>query len=205
MVGYLLAGISLGLSAGFSPGPLFALVISQTMKHGLREGIKSSFSPLLTDVPIIFLSTFLLSTVYAHQAWLGVISIAGGAFLAYLAYENIKITGVSHLTDGEAANSISKGATVNALNPHPYLFWITVGSPMIINAYMQGVAYAACFILSFYVCLVGAKIILAVIVNHSRDFFNGKAYVYVMKALGLALAVFAYFLFKEGLRLLINS
>ncbi len=203
MLGYLITGASLGLFAGFSPGPLFAMVIAQTVKYGLKEGVKASFSPVITDLPIIILSTFLLSTIYAYKPLLGLLSIAGGLFLAYLAYENLKINEVSTEIDSGEAHSIAKGATVNALNPHPYLFWITVGSPIIIKAYIEGLLYAAGFIISFYICLVGAKIVLAVVANHSRNFLKDKAYVYLMKVLGLVLIAFAFLLFKEGLNLLI--
>ncbi|MDH3383440.1 MAG: LysE family translocator, partial [Deltaproteobacteria bacterium] len=61
MLFFLGAGIVLGLSAGFSPGPLLAMVLSQTIRHGAREGIKIAAAPLLTDLPIILVSTFLLA------------------------------------------------------------------------------------------------------------------------------------------------
>jgi threonine/homoserine/homoserine lactone efflux protein len=38
----LTAGIVLGLSAGFSPGPLTAFVISQALRYGVKEGLKVS-------------------------------------------------------------------------------------------------------------------------------------------------------------------
>lgn len=200
----MLLGISLGLAAGFSPGPLFAMVISQTIKYGLKEGAKAALSPIITDLPIIIIATLLLSNIYAYKPLLGLISIAGGIFLLFLAYENLKIKEVNDEFDTPETNSIAKGAAVNALSPHPYLFWITVGSPIIIDAYMQGVFYVSGFILSFYICLVGAKIILAVIVNNSRNFLKGKAYIYIMKGLGLLLIVFAFLLFKDGFNLLIT-
>ena len=43
-------GIILGLSAGFAPGPLSVLVISQTIQYGTGEGVKSAFAPLITDL-----------------------------------------------------------------------------------------------------------------------------------------------------------
>jgi len=202
MFGYLLAGVSLGLSSGFAPGPLFAMVISQTIKYGLREGVKTAFSPIITDLPIIIIVTFLLSSLYEYKPVLGFISIAGGMLLTYLAYENIKINGVEHSIEPGEIKSISKGAAVNALSPHPYLFWITVGSPMILDAYQQSAIYAAGFIISFYVCLVGAKIITAIVVNHSRDFLQGKTYIWLMKLMGLLLLVFAGVLFHDGYKLL---
>ena len=52
MFSALTAGILLGLSAGFAPGPLLTLVIAQTLKHNVREGIKVALAPLISDFPI---------------------------------------------------------------------------------------------------------------------------------------------------------
>jgi threonine/homoserine/homoserine lactone efflux protein len=204
LLGFLIVGISFGLSAGFSPGPLFAMVISQTIKYGLKEGVKAAFSPLITDLPIIAVTTLLLNSLYAYKPLLGIISLSGGLFVAYLAYENMKTGPVPEDLAADAPDSIMKGALVNALSPHPYLFWITVGSPLLIEAYLQGVLHAAAFVVSFYICLIGAKVLLAVLVNKSRDFLQGKAYIYTMRILGVLLLVFAGYLFKDGVKLLLN-
>ncbi len=50
---YLLSGITLGLSAGLSPRPLMALVLSETINFGKKAGILVAFAPVLTDIPII--------------------------------------------------------------------------------------------------------------------------------------------------------
>ncbi len=203
MLGYLLAGASLGLSSGFAPGPLLAMVISQTVNYGLKEGVKTACSPLLTDFPIIFIVTCLLTGIYEYKPVLGIISIAGGLLLTYLAYDNSKVGGTRQAIKPAEMKSVSKGAAVNALSPHPYLFWITVGSPLMLDAYHKNAIYAVGFIVSFYVCLVGAKIITAIVVNRSRGFLQGKTYIFLIKFLGLLLIVFACFLFYDGLKLII--
>ena len=202
MFGYVVAGLSFGLSAGFSPGPLFAMVISQTIQYGLKEGIKTAISPLITDVPIIVLSSFLLSGIQSYTPILGLVSLAGGFFLSFLAYENLRFKATPFELDTKETSSIAKGALVNALSPHPYLFWLMVGSPMLLSSYAQGTGSAAGFVLSFYIALVGSKICLALIVNQSRDFLQGRTYTYVMKLLGIVLFVFSFLLFKDALRLL---
>lgn len=204
MLVFIFAGISFGLSAGFSPGPLFAMVISQTVQYGLKEGVKTALSPLITDLPIILLSTFLLSKVSGYNIVLGLISVAGGFFLMFLSYENIKIAAVETTIGSPATGSVLKGAIINALSPHPYLFWIMVGSPIILNAHAQGWPSVLCFVASFYVSLIGAKTLLALIVNRSRSFLQGNIYLYMMKALGILLLLFACLLFKEGVELLLK-
>ncbi|MGD0905110.1 MAG: hypothetical protein ABR924_19595 [Terracidiphilus sp.] len=48
----LVSGVLLGLFCGLAPGPLLALVLAQTLRHGAREGRKIALSPLVTDAPV---------------------------------------------------------------------------------------------------------------------------------------------------------
>lgn len=68
---------------------------------------------------------------------------------------------------------------VNLLNPAPYLFWITVGGPLLISAYMAD-ASPLVFIINFYALLIGSKILLASAAGESRGFLTGKTYLYIM-------------------------
>jgi threonine/homoserine/homoserine lactone efflux protein len=204
MIGYLLAGFSLGLSAGLSPGPLLALVISQTMQYGAAAGIKTAVAPLLTDVPIVTAVTLALATLTEYHSVLGVISLAGSFLLAYMAYENLHDGVNAEAIKTAAKHSIMRGAFVNALSPHPYLFWIMIGSPLLLSALTQGWSVAACFLLSFYSALVGAKVAIAIMVNKSRNVLTGRFYSMTMKGLGLILLIFAGILGKEGLTLLMK-
>jgi Putative threonine efflux protein len=202
MLTYLLAGVSLGLSSGLSPGPLFAAVITQTLKYGRREGIKVACSPLITDLPIVIAATCLLASIAAYKQVLGAIAVAGGLFIAYMAYENARACPPDTAVDPAAANSIAKGAAINFLSPHPYVFWLTVGSPLLINGYREGPACAAAFLVSFYASLTGAKILLAYAVGKSRRALTGRTYILVMRMLAVLLLLFAGLLFHEGYRLL---
>jgi hypothetical protein len=53
MITALVSGAFLGFSCGLAPGPMLALVLAQTLRHGPREGCKIALTPLVTDAPII--------------------------------------------------------------------------------------------------------------------------------------------------------
>lgn len=204
MFNLLIAGITLGLYSGLSPGPLLILLISQTLKHGHKEGIKVAFSPLITDLPIIIVSLLFLSFVAGYSSILGVISIFGGLFLLYMAYESFKTRGLPDNIELKEPKSLKKGVTVNFLNPAPYLFWITVGGPIIITAYTGSILAPLMFIIGFYALLVGSKIVLAFAAGKSREFITGRPYIYIMRILGIVLVLFALYFFNQGVHLLIK-
>jgi threonine/homoserine/homoserine lactone efflux protein len=202
MIALIGAGLVYGLSAGFSPGPLMALVISQTLRHGIREGVKVAVAPLLTDLPIILLSLLVLTRLTDLKTVLGVISIIGGIFVAYLAYGNFRAPRLKEESGRAAPQSMTKGVAANALSPHPYLFWLTVGGPVIVRGWSESRAGSVAFLLVFFTCLVGAKMLTAWITGRSRQWLSGRVYRGILISLGGLLAVYAFFLFKEGWRLI---
>jgi len=50
---YLWIALVQGFNAGISPGSLSTLIIAQTLRHNLREGMKVAIAPILTDAPIV--------------------------------------------------------------------------------------------------------------------------------------------------------
>jgi len=90
MTAALASGILLGLSCGLSPGVLLTLVLTQTLRHGVREGCKIALAPLGSDLPIVLLALFFASKVSAFRPVLGVISLAGGAFVLHLAWDSFR-------------------------------------------------------------------------------------------------------------------
>jgi len=163
VISFLSAGVILGLSAGFSPGPLLTLVISQALRYGVREGVKVAVSPLMTDLPVLLLSLFVLKRIEGFRTVLGAISLLGGFFVLKLAYESVRAKQPDFTPQETEPQSLVKGAVVNALNPNPYVFWLTVGGPTFLKAWDVSPLTAVLFAASFSGCLVGAKVCLAIL------------------------------------------
>ncbi len=195
----LAAGTVLGLSAGFAPGPLLTLVITQTLRHDIREGVKVAMAPLITDLPIILITLFVLARLSDFDQLLGLISLVGAGYVLYLAYESIRTGPVTLEESQDQPRSFRKGAMINALNPHPYLFWATVGAPFLLRSGQEGLPAPLLFLLGFYLFLVGSKVFLAIVVGKSRAFLTRKGYIWTMRVLGCLLGAFALFLLKDAL------
>lgn len=196
------AGLLLGTMAGISPGPLLALVMNQSLKFGRKEGIKISFTPLITDLPAILLSLFLVSRLADYESVFGIISFLGAGYIIYLGYESIVTAGKPVELSQMSPNSLTKGILTNLLNPHPYLFWFTVGTPFMLKASDFSVFAAALFVFAFYLTIIGSKVVVAWLTDRSRSFLAGRAYVWTLRILGVLLIVLAVLLAKEGLKYL---
>lgn len=196
--GIFTTAVVFGLSAGVSPGPLMTLVITETLKGGLPSGLRIALAPLITDAPIIAGSLFLLASFAHAMTFVGIVALVGGVFIARMGYENIMFRGIAPANKAHRASRWTTGIIANLLNPHPYIFWLTVGSPLILKANRSGVAATALFLCLFYGGLVGSKILVAVAVGRSRRFLQSGPYIWVIRALGILLLIFAALFLKEG-------
>jgi len=199
---FLISGIIFGLTLGMSPGPLSTLVISETLKHDKKEGIKIAIAPILTDLPIVLITLLILSKLTNFDPILGSISILGAIFIGYLAYENISIKKIELDVSEAKPQSLKKGVIANFLNPHPYVFWFIIGAPTVLRAWGVSLFSAILFILGFYIFLVGSKISIAVIVEKSRSFLKSNVYVYTIRLLGIVLLIFSLMFLIDGLKFL---
>lgn len=199
MIYYLSVACLLGLSAGLSPGPLLSLVLSESLRHGAASGVRVACAPLISDAPIILLSWCLVTYLAAFEPVLGAISIAGAVVVGFVAVSSFKYPSIETNPAKEASRSLLKGVVVNLFNPQPYLFWGTVGAPLLVGAAELSLGLAAAFLAIFYLLLVGLKIILALIIGYYRNRFNLRIYRIINSFLGVVLLAFAVGLFWNGL------
>ena len=201
---YFAYGIALGFAAGIAPGPLLVLVISETLKGNRKNGVMIAIAPLITDLPIVFISIFLLSHFSGSDFILGILSITGGLFLIYMAIQNLKFTDYHKHQDPKYKKSILFGAITNALSPHPYIFWFSIGAPTYVRAMEHSTLSSICFVAGFYLLLVGSKIIVAVISERVGGFIKSATYLIVMRFMGVVLFLLSFLLLYEGIIMLYN-
>ncbi|MGC3954788.1 MAG: LysE family translocator [Propionicimonas sp.] len=196
----LLLGLTMGVAAGISPGPLLVLVIVQTLRSGLRAGVVTAFAPLVSDAIVVTITLLVLSRL---PGWvLPAIGVVGGGYLLWLAWETWRDAGrpidVTAAAPLSSAAALRRALTVNLSNPHPWLTWGTVLGPLVLGLAADSFGLAVAFVAGFYATLVGAKVVLAVVVARSRRVIAGSAYQWVMRIAALALAVLAGFLIWES-------
>jgi threonine/homoserine/homoserine lactone efflux protein len=196
-----LLGLSLGLSAGIAPGPLLALVLTTTLRAGFWSGARVALSPVVTDGPIIVLTILVVSALPAAAQ--DALTVAGGLFVIYLGIEAMRGARnvvMSETVASSARQDLLRGAMVNALSPHPWLFWISVGAPIVTNAWDNAPPRALAFLAGFYALLIGSKIALAAIAAAGRKRLCPRAYQRLSLLSGALLLAIGLLLTASALR-----
>lgn len=188
---YVISAFIFGLTAGFKPGPLGIVVIQQTLEHGLRYGLKASLAPIITDGPIIIAALVLLTQFSDKTPFIGILSLVGGLYLLWLSLKIMRIKEINISKTLSKPKSLETAIKVSLLSPNPYVFWFTVGGSYLALGTKSQIA---AFIVVSIGTLVATKMITAWTASYFRELLDSSAYVWVMRFLGLLLAVFGVLL-----------
>jgi threonine/homoserine/homoserine lactone efflux protein len=157
---YLIQGITLGLAAAVTPGPLAMFILSQAVAGGWRRAMPAAFSPLISDGPIAILALAVLSRTPPRA--MVCLRLLGGAFILYLAYgawkawRNFDMDTPAPAKPGQS-NAL-KAAVINWLNPNPYISWSILLGPILINGWRTSPANGIAFLAGFYVVMIASMI-----------------------------------------------
>jgi threonine/homoserine/homoserine lactone efflux protein len=192
-----LQALVLGLGAGLAPGPLLALVMTESLRGGPRAGMRVALAPLVTDAPIVAISWALAGSLDPQSPWLAVLALGGSIVVGHLAIEQWRAV-LPKAGAADGGRSLRRGVAVNVLSPHPWLFWITLGGPLLASATAASPWLAVLFLLVFYSLLVGTKLVLAVLTARLGQSLTGAGYRRFCRVLGFALLAFALQLAWHG-------
>ncbi len=197
---YFLQGAALGFAAAITPGPFQTYLISESLSGGWRRGAPVAFAPLLSDLPIILLSLFLLNQL--PENFLRIISFAGGAFALYLAWRLWtgwrKGTDLPEEDTSSSQGTLRRGVIANFLTPGPYLFWVLVSGPIMLAALRQSFTFGAAFLIGFYGIMLLSLLGIALVFSQARRL--GPRVVHILLLLSIIiLVIFAGVLLMQGI------
>lgn len=183
------AGLALGAASGAAPGPLLALAVTMTLRRGIGAGMQVAIAPLLTDVIIIGLSLTVITQV--PSSFLPWFTLVGAGVVAWFAVETFRgaASGLHEISSERPA--WVAGALMNITNPAPWLFWITVGAPLIRETAQVSWAPAGAFLLAFYLSIVGVKALLVFGLGAARHRISLRTYQLIVIGAGVLLVVVA--------------
>lgn len=206
MLALIARGFSLGLTAGILPGPLQTYLIQTTLTHGWRKSLILVISPLLTDLPIILLTVFVLAQF--PPEFIRIVQIVGGVFVLWLARGAwMSYRAGAAIGAGAAATALgmrevlTRAMLVNFLSPGPYIFWGTVNGPLLIEGMRQSILHGAAFLVAFYGTFIGVLAALVLVFDRVRALDPRVTRALLLLIAGLLL-VFGLSLIGQGLGLI---
>lgn len=182
---YLVVGLGLGLAAGIAPGPLHLLVLTSSMQRGFAAGWRVAIAPLLTDLPVV--AAGVLAVGAMPDGVVRAMAFGGGVFVVYLGVDALRWRSDDEDFAAGPSADLRRGFIANILSPHPWLFWLGVGSPLLRSAWQESTLSAALFLVGFYALLVGTKVVLALVASRGQRFVDAAWYRRLIRLAAVAL------------------
>ncbi|WP_456482174.1 LysE family transporter [Methanopyrus sp.] len=154
-------GVLLGISGGLAPGPLQALIVAETLRGGLRSGLTAAVVPAITDGPLVVAAGLAAARL---PGWaLRCLGIAGSIVLIYMGLSAMRGGDSVEPVEADGNGSLRRAVVVNLLNPHPYVFWLTVGSSVMGS--VRSIAGLVAFPAGFFLGIIGVQAGIALAVH----------------------------------------
>jgi threonine/homoserine/homoserine lactone efflux protein len=172
---YIIQAAGFGFAAGTSPGPLLSFLINTTLSYGWRRGLLVVIAPLITDLPIILVMTFLLGALPDEAVRL--LQLVGGLYVLWLAWGGWRAyrageTGINPTDDAPVPVSprrtILQAVGMNYVSPGPYIFWGAVTGPILRSALDVSVGAALSFLVMFYGTFLGLMAVWVMVFDRLR-------------------------------------
>ncbi len=169
---YLLSAAAIGFSAGMTPGPLQAILLSYAIEGGWKKALPAAFAPLLADVAVIPVVLLILNRLLPF--FFTILQFGGAAFMLYLAWESFNayrhFTSVAPTAEMASPwSTLGKSVAMNLLGPGPWLFWSLINGPNLIRGWAVSPWWGLGYLASFYGVFVLSNIGLILIFSGMRQ------------------------------------
>ncbi len=166
LLGFVITVILLTASGALTPGPLFFQTIAQGATMGARSGLIFSIAHTIVEFSLIMLLAFGLLAVGNEPGIRTGIGVTGGVVL--ILFGVYQLIGIFRKKPMEQKQRVSShrlffiGILFSALNPYFILWWLTVGSNLILLALqlaaLSGVVFMfLCHVWMDYAWLIGVS------------------------------------------------
>jgi threonine/homoserine/homoserine lactone efflux protein len=130
--------VMISLSGVLMPGPLFAATIQKAAKSKVA-GVLLAFGHGVVEFPLMILIYFVLNQFAIPNYVQPVIGVVGGGFMVFMGVRAFKNRNCREMsTVGLKWDSFFAGVWTSAANAGFILWWLTVGTVLIVNAQFFG-------------------------------------------------------------------
>ena len=187
----LLLGFLIGLTGALAPGPTLVATINASLTGNWTAGLKVSLGHIIIETAIFFLIILGLATVATPCTT--AIAVIGGIALIIFGIMTISVSRMASLStapEQAAANPYVAGLLTSAANPYFWIWWLSVGSALLINALAGGLLLAVIFMIGHWCADVSWYVFVSTGVAKGRTILKDSTYHHIMAACGIFLVLF---------------
>jgi threonine/homoserine/homoserine lactone efflux protein len=194
-------GFVIGLTGALAPGPTLVATINASINGDWMTGLKVSLGHAIVELFIVILILLGLATI--ALPYTSVIAGVGG--IALIVFGALTIMGSRQATmsaspNQPVSNPYMAGLVTSAANPYFWIWWLSVGSAMVIAGLEGGLVLAGAFMIGHWTADTVWYTLVSSGVSQGRTFLSDTAYRNIMIFCGIFLILFGiYYLSRQWL------
>jgi len=187
---------AIGLTGALAPGPTLFATVNSSLKDGWTAGPKVAAGHALVETLVFLLIVGGLAD--AMQGYSRAIALAGG--LALMIFGFMTVLGSRKATlaapQGQViGNAYLAGIITSAANPYFWIWWLSVGSALVLSGLSSGLLTAAVFMIGHWGADFGWYTLVSSSLDRGRSILSEKSYRRILGICGGFLVCFGiYFL-----------
>ena len=191
-------GILFGLTLSFMVGPAFFKLIQTSISQGFRSSSHLALGISLSDIIMVFIAWYGLSSVFETREAQKIISVIGGIVIIIFGLYTANKRHISTAPHRSLINEnkirlkyLGQGFLFNIANPGTWFFWlIPIG---LANAYSKH-SEQIIFLISILLTNLTMDIIKCAISNELKKFLTDNVITIINRVVGTILIVFGVYL-----------
>jgi threonine/homoserine/homoserine lactone efflux protein len=171
---FLATVVLISLSGVLMPGPLFAVTIKKAAKSKIA-GVLIAIGHGIVEFPLMFLIFFVLSQFQIPSIVQIAVGLMGGFLMILMGVQTFrKRNKKDDDTVSLKRDSVMAGVYTTAVNAGFILWWLTIGTTLIVNAQLFGLLGFSVFAGVHWLCDFSWYTVAALVVFKSQRFWNDK-------------------------------
>lgn len=190
-------GFLIGLTGALAPGPTLVATINAALAGDWTAGLKVSLGHIAAELAIFLLIILGLASIAGPYTT--IIALAGG--IALVIFGVMTLLGSRTATLGAApSGSVSgpcmAGLVTSLANPYFWIWWLSIGSALVIKTLEGGLLLAAVFMIGHWCADTGWFTFISTSVSRGKTVLPDTTYHRVMAACGIFLILFGLYYFS---------
>jgi threonine/homoserine/homoserine lactone efflux protein len=173
---FLVSVVLISLSGVLLPGPLFAATMEKAAKRK-TAGLLIAVGHGIVEFPLMFLIYFWLSQFVIPDVVPITVGLIGGLLMIYMGFQTFRNRNKNNQKYASPKkDSLVAGIWTTAANAGFILWWLTIGTTLILNAQIFGLLGFSVFAVVHWLCDFVWYTVVAFIIFKSRRFWNEKVH-----------------------------
>ena len=192
----LAVAFAIGLTGALAPGPTLVATVNSSLKDGWTAGPKVAAGHAIVEILVfLFIVAGLASVMLQHSR---TISIVGGLALIVFGIMTTRDSKNATLSSPHGAvvgSATLAGAVTSAANPYFWIWWLSVGSALVLSSLESGLIMATAFMIGHWGADFGWYTLVSSSLDRGRSVLSEKSYRTILGVCGIFLICFGvYFL-----------